>query len=63
MDISEKNNLAKKYPKVLEELKALRDAYVAEVGEPAGMTPPAAATSNSGSGAKKGPANKSKGKK
>ena len=37
MDISEKNNLAKQYPQIVEELKALRKAYASEVGEPKGM--------------------------
>ena len=37
MDISEKNNLAKQYPQIVEELKALRKTYAAEVGPPKGM--------------------------
>jgi len=41
MDISEKNNLAKKYPQIVEELKTLRQAYVDKVGDPKGMLKPA----------------------
>jgi len=36
-DISEKANLAKQYPKIVEELKTLRETYVTRVGPPRGM--------------------------
>lgn len=37
-DISEKNNLAKKHPEIVAELKVLRKAFTDETGEPKGMT-------------------------
>lgn len=37
MDISEKKNLAKTYPKIVEELKTLRNTYALETGAPKGM--------------------------
>jgi len=37
-DISEKENLARQHPQVVAELRALRQAFADETGEPAGMT-------------------------